>query len=77
MSHGDPWEPMYQRMRKELPENDTEKEILEMLGRGKSISECFSIWEKNGYDKEAFDNFMKKADEWETSHMCVPKEPEN
>ncbi len=75
--HGDPWEPMYQRMREELPGNDTEKEILEMLGQGKSISECLSIWVKNGYDKESFDVFMKKADEWETSHVCVSKEPED
>ncbi len=27
--------------------------------------------------KESFDVFMKKADEWETSHMCVSKEPED
>ncbi len=62
----------YSIMQEELPQNDTEKEILQILARGGTIRECQELWVENGYPEEEFDVFFKKAGDWETRHMCGP-----
>ncbi len=68
----DPLEPLYRRMRTELPENETERRILETLAKGGTITECMEIWAGGGFPEEGFRAFLKKAEEWEVSHMCAP-----
>lgn len=72
MMNENPWEPMYQRMRDELPENEIERETLRMLAAAVPLSECEELWEKNGYTGEDFHRFMLRANEWENTHMCGP-----
>ncbi len=62
----------YDVLQEELPENDTEREVLKILARGGSVSECRELWVRNGYPEEEFDVFFKKAGDWESTHMCGP-----
>ena len=35
-----PWKEMYERIRREYPQNDAERQVLKMLGNGESIPDC-------------------------------------
>ena len=64
-----PWENLYQKMAAECPENDVERQVIEMLGSGKDMSECLEYWVQMGMDKESFLTFMDRADKWETDEL--------
>ena len=67
-----PWEPIYRRMEEELPQNDTEREILQILGKGGTICECRDLWVERGFKEDEFLLFLKKAEDWETANLCSP-----
>ena len=64
-------------MHEEVPKNDTEKEILQILAGGGTISDCRQLWEINGYTEESFDVFLSRVSDWEARHMCGPDSHEN
>ncbi|MCR5627718.1 MAG: hypothetical protein K6F99_10390 [Lachnospiraceae bacterium] len=66
----DPWEKRYRRMREEIPSNETEKKVMEILGKGGAISECRDVWKEGGLKEEDFDGFMKKVSEKESELFC-------
>ncbi len=66
----DPWEERYRQMREELPENETEKKVMEILGRGGPIHECEAVWKEAGFSDDEFFKFLQKVNEWETRLFC-------
>ena len=64
-----PWKEMYERIGTEYPQNDAERQVLEMLGRGESIPDCLERWKALGMDEGSFLQFMRRADAWETEEL--------
>ena len=64
-----PWKEMYERSGTEYPQNDVERQVLKMLGRGESIPDCLEYWKDRGMDEESFRQLMRRADEWETEEL--------
>ena len=64
-----PWKEMYERIGTEYPQNDVERQVLKMLGRGESIPDCLEYWKAMGMTEESFLQFMKRADAWETEEL--------
>ena len=64
-----PWKEMYERIGTEYPQNDVERQVLKMLGRGESIPDCLEYWKDREMDEESFLQFMKRADAWETEEL--------
>ena len=64
-----PWKEMYERIGTEYPQNDVERQVLKMLGRGESIPDCLEYWKEREMDEESFLQFMKRADAWETEQL--------
>lgn len=64
-----PWKEMYERIGTEYPQNDVERQVLKMLGRGESIPDCLEYWKEREMDEESFLQFMKRADAWETEEL--------
>ena len=60
---------MYERIGTEYPQNDVERQVLKMLGRGESIPDCLEYWKEREMDEESFLQFMKRADAWETEEL--------
>ena len=64
-----PWKEMYERIRREYPQNDAERQVLKMLGNGESIPDCLERWKTMGMDEESFLQFMRRADAWENEEL--------
>ncbi len=64
-----PWKEKYERIGMKYPQNDVERRVLKMLGRGESIPDCLEYWKTMGMDEESFLEFMRRADEWEREEM--------
>ena len=64
-----PWKEMYERIGREYPQNDVERQVLKMLGAGESIPDCLEYWKSMGMDEESFLQLMRRADAWETEEL--------
>ena len=69
INENSPWKDMYDIMGIKCPQNDTERQILKMLGAGADVADCLEYWKSEGNDEEGFLEFMKRADEWETEAL--------
>ncbi len=73
----DPWTSYYDKLGEEVPRNDVERQVLNMLRQGGStcgIGDCIAYMVQNGYMEEDFQDLYRRAGEWEAENMCVQKE---
>lgn len=66
-----PWAEKYERMVRECPQNDLERQISKMLSEGGSIIECREVWKENGKTEEEFFAYLERLRRWEIEHLCV------
>ena len=65
-----PWIIKYQKMIKDVAQNESEETALRMLNQGSSIIEAQA---KSGLNYESFRNLMERANKYESEVFCIRK----